>query len=84
MSVMAYEMLAGMHPFGSGNPATAQFAIVEGRFKPINEVIPNAPERWQEFFVRAFAPKPEFRPGSPSAIVAAMEQAFSVVNARPA
>ncbi len=81
---MAYEMLAGLHPFGTGNPATAQFAIVEGRFKPINEVIPSAPEQWQQFFLRAFAPKPEFRPGSPSAIVAAMEQAFSGATARPA
>ncbi|HZU42941.1 MAG TPA: protein kinase [Terriglobales bacterium] len=84
VSVMAYEMLTGIHPFGSGNPGTAQFAIVEGRFKPVNEVIPNAPERWQEFFVRAFAVSPEFRPGSASALVAAMEQALSAVNARPA
>jgi len=80
VAVMAYEMLAGVHPFGSGNPATAQFAIVEGRFKPVTEVMPGAPERWQEFFARAFALRPDARPGSASALAAALEQALSAAS----
>jgi serine/threonine-protein kinase len=84
VSVIAYEMLTGVHPFGSGNPATAQFAIVEGRYKPITDVVPGAPERWQEFFSRAFAPHSADRPGSASALAVSLEQAFSQVSARPA
>ena len=84
VAVIAYEMLTGVHPFGSGNPATAQFAIVEGRFRPITDVVPGAPERWQDFFARAFAPSTANRPGSASALTATLEQAFSAASARPA
>lgn len=84
VAVMAYEMLTGMHPFGGGNPGTAQFAIVEGRFRAITEVMPGAPERWQEFFARALAPNPVNRPGSAAALAIALEQAFSSASARPA
>jgi serine/threonine protein kinase len=84
VGVIAYEMLTGTHPFGSGNPATAQFAIVEGRFRAITEAIPGAPEQWQEFFSRAFAPSPGNRPGSATALAVALEQAFSSVTSRPA
>lgn len=80
VAVMAYEMLTGVHPFGSGNPATVQFAIVEGRFRAVTEVMPGAPARWQEFFARAFAPRPEGRPGSASALAAAMEQVLGATS----
>ena len=50
LAVVAYEMLTGAQPFaGSG------VAALSGSFVPVNQHLPEAPERWQQFFKRGFA-----------------------------
>jgi len=50
LTIMAYEMLTGAQPFaGSG------VAALSGSFVPVNQHLPEAPERWQQFFKRGFA-----------------------------
>lgn len=62
LAVVAFEILTGVHPFGSS--PDWQNAVLTGRFVPILKHIPQAPEAWQEFFERALAIKLSKRPAS--------------------
>jgi tRNA A-37 threonylcarbamoyl transferase component Bud32 len=73
LTVIAYEMLIGNHPFGNPTSVGALHnAILASRFTPVPADLPHAIE-WQEFFVRSFHPDPARRPASAGEFIAACE-----------
>jgi hypothetical protein len=66
IGVIAYEMLTGRHP------------IAGGRLTPVTKHIPDAPARWQSFFARALADRPEERPPSAQVLFSEFLAAFRV------
>jgi serine/threonine-protein kinase len=62
LSVVAYEALCGTAPFAGTDYSTLRSAILEATFPMVATLIPKAPDRWQEFFARAFAHAEEQRP----------------------
>jgi eukaryotic-like serine/threonine-protein kinase len=76
LAVMAYEMLAGAHPFPGSTVAECYNAILAGNFTPLNRHLSGAPSRWQDFFAEAFAIDPKQRPGTALASVSQLRQAL--------
>jgi len=76
LAVVAYEMLTGAHPFASPTVGQLHSAILEGRFAPVAQRVPDAPARWQEFFEHALAAEPQRRPNSASALLAELREAL--------
>jgi eukaryotic-like serine/threonine-protein kinase len=62
LAVIAYEMLSGIHPFAGSTRSEIRLAILNGRLTPLHEPLPGVPARWQQFFDKALAFNPEFRP----------------------
>jgi len=74
VAVIAYEMLSGVHPFGSaagggGTPIARPVAI--------RSVAPNLPEDADAFFDRALAIEPRWRPATASALAVELRKALS-------
>ena len=61
LAVMAYEVLCGVVPFSGDDMSLVQSAILGVNFTPVNDLLPDAPPRWQEFFEHAFAHDEEGR-----------------------
>ena len=64
LGVIAYEALCGTAPFAGTDYSTLRSAILGATFPKITMLVPEAPDRWHEFFGRAFAPLEEDRPQS--------------------
>jgi eukaryotic-like serine/threonine-protein kinase len=66
LAVVAFEMLAGAHPFAGAGATAAEFhaSILSGTFTPLSNFVPDAPRVRQEFFVRALSLDPALRPAS--------------------
>jgi tRNA A-37 threonylcarbamoyl transferase component Bud32 len=64
LGVVAYEALCGTAPFVGTDYSTLRGAILGATFPRVAMLVPGAPDSWQEFFVRAFAPLEERRPPS--------------------
>jgi hypothetical protein len=64
LSVIAFEALCGCQPFSGADHTELQSAILGLNFPEVSSVIPGAPARWQQFFLRTFAPVEEERPES--------------------
>ena len=64
LAVVAYEMLAGAHPFDGSTVLDVHNAILAGRVTPLNAHWPEAPPSWQRFFDQALALRVESRPNS--------------------
>jgi tRNA A-37 threonylcarbamoyl transferase component Bud32 len=62
LTVVAYEALCGSAPFGGTDYTELQSAIMGVNFPEVATLVPEAPGKWQEFFVRAFAHLEENRP----------------------
>jgi tRNA A-37 threonylcarbamoyl transferase component Bud32 len=62
LSVVAYEALCGTAPFTGTDYSTLRSAILEGTFPTVATLAPAVPDKWQDFFSRAFAPSEEQRP----------------------
>jgi serine/threonine-protein kinase len=72
LTIMAYEMLTGAQPFAGSN-----VAALNGSFAPVNQHLPEAPERWQEFFMRGFALEEAQRPATARVFYSELERALS-------
>ena len=64
LGVIAYEALCGTAPFSGTDFSTLRSAIIGVAFPKVGMLVPEAPDRWQDFFVRAFEPLEEQRPQS--------------------
>ena len=64
LGVIAYEALCGTAPFSGTDFSTLRSAIMGVAFPKVGMLVPEAPDRWQDFFVRAFEPLEEQRPQS--------------------
>jgi eukaryotic-like serine/threonine-protein kinase len=64
LTVVAYEMLAGAHPFAGSTTMDLYRAIIEGKAIPLKKRLPEAPSGWQEFFDHALSIKVDPRPDS--------------------
>jgi eukaryotic-like serine/threonine-protein kinase len=64
LSVIAYEALCGTAPFIGTDYSTLRGTILGVAFPTVATLVPEAPDSWQEFFARAFAPLEEQRPQS--------------------
>jgi eukaryotic-like serine/threonine-protein kinase len=64
LGVIAYEALCGTAPFAGTDYSTLRSAILEMTFPKVATLVPGAPDKWQDFFVRAFAHLEEQRPHS--------------------
>ncbi len=62
LAVVAYEMLAGVHPFGTS--ADWQRVMSENRFPPLDDNAPALTPELKEFFKRSLAIDPSQRPAS--------------------
>lgn len=62
LSVIAYEMLLGVHPFGDRSMGECHRAIISGSFTRIEKVLADAPRSWSEFFASSLHPEPLRRP----------------------
>jgi serine/threonine-protein kinase len=61
LAVVAYEMLAGVHPFDDSTPMDIGNRILAGLATPLIAHIPEAPASWQRFFDRALSDNVESR-----------------------
>lgn len=81
--VVAYELLAGRHPFGdSRSPDELVAAHMRETPRPLAEVAPAVPLALAEIVTRCLAKAPESRPGSGAEIIAALDTA--ALEAAPA
>jgi serine/threonine-protein kinase len=76
LSVVAYEMLTGQHPFAAATPEDSQSAVYQGRFTPLDSHLADAPAGASAFFRRAFAPEAGERPSTAGALLADVEHAL--------
>ncbi len=74
LAVIAYEMLAGMHPFPGSSSAEVRNAILDGRMTALSEHLPDAPADWQNFFDTALAFDPALRPKSANQLLKDFKQ----------
>ena len=77
LAVIAYEMLTGARPFAGATFSELQSAVLAGQFTPLDKNLPKAPERWQEFFARAFAMEVEQRPNTARALLSEFERVLA-------
>ena len=77
LTVMAYEMLTGAHPFAGATIDETHQAILGARSAPVATHLPDAPSGAQAFFARAFVSDPAERPPSARALRADLERAFA-------
>ena len=64
LAVVAYEMLAGTHPFTGSTLSEVRVAILDGRMTPLRTHWPDAPGNLQHFFDMALAVDSALRPKS--------------------
>jgi serine/threonine protein kinase len=75
LSVIAYEMLTGAHPFA--HVPTGPVADIPADHSAVIAVpLGDAPGTWSAFFGRALALEPERRPSTPAALLAELESAL--------
>jgi len=77
LSVMAYEMLTGAHPFVGSTTAECYSSISVGNFAPVSKHLPDSPSSWQEFFAQAFALDVSKRPTPARIFFSELERALS-------
>ena len=76
LTVVAYEMLTGAHPFVGATIDETHQAILGARFAAVATHLPDAPPGAQAVFEQAFAMDPADRPGSAAALLRGFEQGF--------
>ena len=76
LTVVAYEMLAGAHPFAGATIDETHQAILSARCAPVATHLLDAPPGAQAVFAQAFAMDPDARPGSAAALLRQFEQGF--------
>jgi serine/threonine protein kinase len=81
LSVIAYEMILGIHPFGDRSLSECHLAIVSGSFARIEKVLADAPPSWSEFFSSCLHPDPPQRSQTATEWLALFEQKIVGIGA---
>ena len=76
LAVVAYEVLAGAHPFAGKTIAEFSRAVLAGQLDPISIHVPEAPAVWQEFFSRTLSLDSAIRPRSAVEFLSLLERAL--------
>lgn len=84
LAVITYEMLTGTHPFLAPAIASVHAAVLEGRFRPVRNVLADAPPALEEFFAAAFVRDQTRRPESANDLLSKLELSLSANAARRA
>ncbi len=77
LSVVAYEMLTGAHPFAAATVDDCHQAVLAGRFTPLVEGATDAPSTAQTFFEHAFTTNVAQRPSSARDLFGELERALA-------
>ena len=77
LAVVAYEMLAGTHPFTGSTLSEVRVAILDGRMTPLRTHWPDAPGNLQHFFDRALAVDSALRPKSALQLLSEFKQSIT-------
>jgi len=80
LSVVAYEMLAGVHPFARSSIVECHRAIDGGNFTAIEKVVVDAPPCWNEFFTTSLSPQPAQRPQTATQWLTLFKQKVVAIN----
>lgn len=78
LAIIAYEMLAGTHPFAGLTALEIKDAVLGGRIPPLSVPMPDAQPGWQAFFDLALSPRPETRPQSALQLFSDFAQAMGI------
>lgn len=76
LAVVAYEALAGAHPFAGATLAEFSRAVLAGEIEPIASHAPEAQPGWQRFFSQALSLDSSMRPGSAAEFSSQLERAL--------
>jgi len=80
LGISLYEMLTGRLPF-EGGAGTIMVSKLEGKYKPISQMVPSLPRSLDEFFSRALAPDYQKRFASAKEFIEALD---SITTPSPA
>jgi hypothetical protein len=69
-------MLSGVHPFAGSTKSEIRLAILNGRLTLPHEPLPGVPARGHQFFNKALAFNPEFRPKTALQFLSDFKQDF--------
>ncbi len=84
LSVVAYEMLTGIHPFDGSSSLDISNRILAGQVTPLRTHFPEAPPSWQHFFDRALAVEVEVRPASALGLCSEFADSLKNLRTEPA
>jgi serine/threonine protein kinase len=76
LAVVAYEALAGTHPFAGATLAEFSRAVLAGELEPIARQVPEARPSWQKFFSHALSLDLAKRPSSAAEFSSQLERAL--------
>jgi len=82
LSVMAYEMLTGTHPFVDPGCPGLRSALLAGHVRPVRLPLSEGHPALDAFFARALAVGKESRPPSPSGVLAELQAALAGAGRR--
>jgi eukaryotic-like serine/threonine-protein kinase len=80
LSVVAYELLAGAHPFSRSSIVECHRAIVGGNFTAIENVVVDASPCWNEFFTTSLSPQTAQRPQTATQWLTLFKQKVIAIN----
>jgi tRNA A-37 threonylcarbamoyl transferase component Bud32 len=78
LAVIAYEMLAGIHPFPGATGVAWQQAILAGSPVPLRKHIPQSTPAIESFFAAALSPDCQKRPPSAQALLTKLEATLTI------
>ncbi|HVP41791.1 MAG TPA: protein kinase [Terriglobales bacterium] len=84
LAVISYEMLSGVHPFAASTIAAVHSAVLEGRYRPLAETLPDAPSSLPGFFAAAFATDRARRPATAGDLLLLLERSLAPTRAQSA
>ena len=83
LGVVLYELACGARPFPGEDARAVLSALLASPPRPPRELNPALPERLEALLLALLEKRPEARPGSAEAVVAALDEALHALRGRP-